>query len=367
MSKKLQVFISSTYTDLIEERQAAVAAVLKAGHIPAGMELFSAGDKSQLQTIRSWIDQSDAYMLILGGRYGSIEPESKLSYTELEFNYAVELGKPLFAVVISKEGLDRKVKAKGTEVMELEYGILLSEFKRKVLSNVSSFFDEPKDIRLAVFESLPELSNNKNLIGWVRGDQLINTQPLVDEVKKLSNENTTLRAKLAQLEKQVEKKSGGQSEFHDNVRILLAKKLTVPADNAEKNNAIKTDAFTLFKVCRSSFMTGILNKMGMTTLEKFLFYTVGTELATLELVEYQKVTGAVYQRCIVTSKGKQFLAQLNLSALDQPQDEEENVKAESKITEGNATISQPSASEKPAEVALTKPLRAKRTVRKKTA
>ena len=43
MNKKLQVFVSSTYTDLIEERQAAVQAILDAGHIPAGMELFKLG------------------------------------------------------------------------------------------------------------------------------------------------------------------------------------------------------------------------------------------------------------------------------------------------------------------------------------
>ena len=51
MNKKLQVFVSSTYTDLIEERQAAVQAILDAGHIPAGMELFKAGNRSQLETI----------------------------------------------------------------------------------------------------------------------------------------------------------------------------------------------------------------------------------------------------------------------------------------------------------------------------
>ncbi len=52
MNKKLQVFVSSTYTDLIEERQAAVEAILDAGHIPAGMELFKAG-KSQMKTIKN--------------------------------------------------------------------------------------------------------------------------------------------------------------------------------------------------------------------------------------------------------------------------------------------------------------------------
>jgi hypothetical protein len=92
MKRKLQVFISSTYSDLKEERQAAVEAILKAGHIPAGMELFTAGDKSQMATIERWIDESDVFMLILAGRYGSIEPTTGLSYVELEYDYAVAHG-----------------------------------------------------------------------------------------------------------------------------------------------------------------------------------------------------------------------------------------------------------------------------------
>jgi hypothetical protein len=70
VKRKLQVFVSSTFTDMLLERQAAVDAILRAGHIPAGMELFAAGDESQLETIRRWIDDSDVFMLILGGRYG---------------------------------------------------------------------------------------------------------------------------------------------------------------------------------------------------------------------------------------------------------------------------------------------------------
>jgi hypothetical protein len=84
VKKRLQVFVSSTYTDLIEERQAAVEAILTAGHIPAGMELFAAGDESQLEVIKQWIDESDIYLLILGGRYGSVEKSSGKSYTQIE-------------------------------------------------------------------------------------------------------------------------------------------------------------------------------------------------------------------------------------------------------------------------------------------
>src|SRR6476469_2973856 len=98
--KKLQVFVSSTYADLREERQAAVEAILTAGHIPAGMELFAAGDETQMNVIKRWIDESDVYLLILGGRYGSVEPNSGKSYTHLEYEYAVEKAKPRFSVVI---------------------------------------------------------------------------------------------------------------------------------------------------------------------------------------------------------------------------------------------------------------------------
>ena len=81
--KRLQVFVSSTFTDLIHERQAAVEAILVSGNFPAGMELFTSGDESQMDAIKQWIDESDIYMLILGGRYGSIEPKSGKSYTHL--------------------------------------------------------------------------------------------------------------------------------------------------------------------------------------------------------------------------------------------------------------------------------------------
>lgn len=44
MDKRYQVFISSTFRDLQQERQAVLRAVLELDHMPAGMELFPAGD-----------------------------------------------------------------------------------------------------------------------------------------------------------------------------------------------------------------------------------------------------------------------------------------------------------------------------------
>src|ERR1043165_1154541 len=108
--RKLQIFVSSTYEDLIPARLSAMEAILKAGHIPAAMEQFSPGEETAWKAIRNWIDQSDAFILILGGRYGSIEPRSGKSYIELEYEYAVERGKPLFSVVIKESHHEQRVK-----------------------------------------------------------------------------------------------------------------------------------------------------------------------------------------------------------------------------------------------------------------
>lgn len=200
--KKLQVFVSSTYIDLKEERQAAVQAILTAGHIPAGMELFSAGDQSQMDVIRRWIDESDIFLLILGGRYGSIESESQKSYTHLEYEYALEKGKALFAVVADQKALEERVKTSelGFRLMEQDNQHKLKEFRKLVcLDKIVKFWSDSKDIKLVIFETLSEFSRREELIGWIPGNQAVNTGELAEELARLAKENSELRDKLASL------------------------------------------------------------------------------------------------------------------------------------------------------------------------
>jgi hypothetical protein len=196
--RKFQVFVSSTFNDMRTERQAAVEAILEAGHIPAGMELFTAGDESQLDTIKRWIEGSDVYLLVLGGRYGSLEPKSGKSYIHVEYEYALELEKPVFAVVVAEPALDEKVKTFGRGAIEESNGPLLQQFRKLVLSKTSRFFDDPKDIKIAVHQKLAELSARTDIVGWVRGDETNNAQ-LATELAALSQENRTLRARVEAL------------------------------------------------------------------------------------------------------------------------------------------------------------------------
>ena len=194
--KKLQVFVSSTYIDLHEERQAAVQAILTAGHIPAGMELFAAGDETQMNVIKRWIDESDVYMLILGGRYGSIEPKSQKSYIHLEYEYALEKNKPLFAVVIEDRHLDEKVKKDGLKAIEKDHSEKLKEFRDLVCSRMVRFWSDPKDIKLAIMETMSDFSKREDLMGWILGNEAINTGAVAEEIASLVKENKELREKL---------------------------------------------------------------------------------------------------------------------------------------------------------------------------
>lgn len=166
--KRLQVFVSSTYSDLIAERQAAVEAILVAGHIPAGMELFAAGDESQMDVIRQWIDASDAFVLILGGRYGAIEPRSGKSYTHIEYEYAVERRKPLFSCVISESALAARANIAGAPTADAVHAEKLRVFRELVLSRLVRFWDDTKDIKVVITQTLASIARRDGLSGWVR-------------------------------------------------------------------------------------------------------------------------------------------------------------------------------------------------------
>jgi hypothetical protein len=96
MDRRYQVFVSSTYEDLQEERRETMQALLALDCIPTGMELFPAADDDSWTLIKRFIAGCDYYVVIIGGRYGSKAPSGR-SYTEMEYDYAVEAGLPILA------------------------------------------------------------------------------------------------------------------------------------------------------------------------------------------------------------------------------------------------------------------------------
>jgi hypothetical protein len=81
--RRFEVFVSSTYGDLREARQRVTMTLLECDAFPTGMEIFPATDDDAWTLIRRIIDGCDYYLLVIAGKYGSVNETSSLSYTEI--------------------------------------------------------------------------------------------------------------------------------------------------------------------------------------------------------------------------------------------------------------------------------------------
>lgn len=320
MKKKLQIFISSTYQDLIDERQSAVEAILRAGNIPAGMELFTAGNKSQLDTIKRWIEESDIYLLILGGRYGSIDDESNLSYTELEYKYAMKLKKPLFAVVLNDEMMEQKVKKDGQKALELDNQDSYKKFKKLVLSKICKLCSNTNDIKLAVLESIIDIQNHNNLIGWIKGDEVPDNTILIKEIEFLRKERDQYKIKFEKAEVfQNKAKTNfiGEYSFDEIYNILDKSELILNVGTGEAKKEINTTALALFIKNFSLLTTGVSNYWATADTKEFIKKLIPI-LMSFDLIERSKHkdsnSKADYDKYYVSKNGNKFYSKLNIEA-----------------------------------------------------
>ncbi|MDQ0885911.1 hypothetical protein QFZ81_000999 [Paenibacillus sp. V4I9] len=313
MRKKLQVFISSTFTDLIDERQIAVKAVLNSGHIPAGMELFTAGDESQKQIIKRWIDESDAYVLILGGRYGSIDKETGKSYTHWEYDYAGEAGKPRFAIVLSDNAIQNKVITVGLKnATEQNNPQLHKDFREGLLAaKLVSPVDDHKDIEISIFKSLREIEQRSDLSGWVSGKDVPNVKDLLEENAKLNRENGKLKSENVKLKLKPEKVELYNGNTYEEVRSYLLNTFIELPEIIDKNKG-NASLLTLILNAHSRFATGITNRYDMASDDEFLFFKVAPKLMSFDLVEKNKIAGVKYEKIQFSKQGHKFIARLEI-------------------------------------------------------
>lgn len=196
-NRRLQVFVSSTFTDLEIERQAAVEAIRVAGHIPAGMELFRAEDKKQMAVIREWIDDSDVFVLILAGRYGSVEKDAGKSYTRLEYEHALRTDKTVLSMVMTDAELDARSARDFKKYRGEDHGAELRAFRTEVMTTkMVDFFANTDELKWKLAEALRVAERNPDLIGWVRRTEVVDTAAVLNQMTALTQENQLLRAEI---------------------------------------------------------------------------------------------------------------------------------------------------------------------------
>ncbi|MDC0771757.1 DUF4062 domain-containing protein [Streptomyces sp. HD] len=169
MQKRYQVFISSTRTDLEEERRTLTDALLMNQFIPVGMEHFPASPDKAWPIIKRFIDECDFYVLVIAGMYGSINPANKLSYTESEYHYAAQAKKPLYAFIHEDVSSLPAMNVERTTARRRK----LAEFTARVEADVvRASWSNPSDLATKVTAALNRAAWDSSAVGWVRADSV---------------------------------------------------------------------------------------------------------------------------------------------------------------------------------------------------
>jgi hypothetical protein len=192
MEKRYQIFVSSTFSDLVQERQAVMQALLSLDHFPAGMELFPASNEDQWALIKGVIDDSDYYVLVIAGRYGSVSAEG-VSYTEKEFDYAVSAGIPVLAFLHEKPS---DIPARKTDENDAARAKLDALREKVKTGRHVKFFTSAEDLQAKVILAVSAETKRNAREGWVRGNQSSDPtklNALLAEIGELKNALSRVR------------------------------------------------------------------------------------------------------------------------------------------------------------------------------
>lgn len=228
MEKRFQVFVSSTFQDLETERQEVMHALLELDCMPSGMELFPAANETQWNLIKKVIDDCDYYILILAGRYGSRGPDG-LSYTEMEYRYALSANKPTIAFVHRAPG---KIVAEKTESTD-EGKAKLAEFRAFVEKKLCKQWETAQELGSVVSRSLVQLMKSNPAVGWVRANELADREATM-ELLHLRRRVDELQSELAKVRTSAPKGAEGLAQGSESHTLSFSFSATEPGSYASR-------------------------------------------------------------------------------------------------------------------------------------
>lgn len=286
VSKRFQVFVSSTYSDLIEERAEIMQALLELDCMPAGMELFPAANEEQWSWIKKVIDESDYYLVVLGGRYGTISKNTGISYTEMEYRYAVDTGKPVIAFLHQSPG---KIES-GKSEHDPQSRKKLAQFIELVQQRLCKYWENSTDLGAKVSRSITQLIKHQPAAGWMRADQVPeeNAQEILFLKKTIEELNDKLRKAGAEEPAGIEILSRGNDEI--SIDFGFEAKLPVKGKNGatywKKGDEVDHECTTTWDKIFSFLAPHMINPVSEYRVANLLNSFVESESSNLLLAEY---------------------------------------------------------------------------------
>lgn len=234
--RKFSIFVSSTYEDLKEERQALVGVALENNFIPVGMEQFHAAPTSQWNVITKMIDECDFYLLVIGGRYGSIDEETDMSYTEKEYNYAKTKGLPVLVLMKESSAITESEKDTGND--KYEKMKKLDDFRTRVRNDkntVDSFTDlnSLKYVASATFMKAIDYADDN--AGWVRYRDIVDViNEEAEGRNKAKAEHGAHQQKMLEELKEMFSQFGNRLTDLENNQLIWEEIPTVTSEDIDK-------------------------------------------------------------------------------------------------------------------------------------
>ena len=213
MEKKYQVFVSSTYIDLSEERKEVMQALLELDCIPVGMELFPAADDDQWTLIQRLIDDCDYYIVIIGGKYGSLNKDG-ISFTQMEYEYALSKGIPIIGFLPKNPENIVVGKCEKDEVLKQR----LENFKKIVQQKTCRYWENSLDLGSKVSRSLIRQIKDKPRPGWVRAT-FLPSEDIAKEMLELKKQNELLQIEIAKSKEKVPEGTENLSSGEDSIEV----------------------------------------------------------------------------------------------------------------------------------------------------
>ncbi len=161
--RKYQVFLSSTYEDLKDERNEVIKCLLRHNCFPVGMEYFPASNLEQWEYIKKLIDQCDYYLVVVAGRYGS-EDETGISYTQKEYEYALKSGTPV-AAILYHDIQELRLKDLDSEASKTHK---LLEFRKLVQKKLCSYYQNKHELSAQASLAIQHLISEFPKGGWIK-------------------------------------------------------------------------------------------------------------------------------------------------------------------------------------------------------
>lgn len=248
--KRFQVFVSSTFQDLVEERREVIQALLELDCIPAGMELFPATNEDQWALIRRVIDNCDYYLVIVANRYGSIGQKG-LSYTEMEYRYALSVGKPIIGFVHKNPGSMPMNRSEQSEIGRKKLEAFVRLVKKKPVKTWSS----PQELGSVVSRGLIQLMKTTPAIGWVRAS-VVTADSVVPRVSQPA-EDFTERSNGPQISVgNPIRPTAELAQGDDEVRVSMLMELTSTSSTIHVETFMRTTWNKLFDVVAARAVNG---------------------------------------------------------------------------------------------------------------